>query len=64
VAVSRLYTLRAGEWLLNRLLPEPYAALANGILPGLDVIPMEIQECFSVTGATHVLVISGTNAKG
>lgn len=58
-----LYTLRAhGEQLLNRLLPEPYAALANGILLGIEAgIPDELYEQFNLTGVSHTLVISGSN---
>lgn len=56
-----IYTLRArGEALLNRLLPEPYAALANGMLLGIESgIPDELYEQFNLTGTSHVIVISG-----
>lgn len=58
-----LYGLRArGEQLLSRLLPEPYAALANGILLGIEAgIPEELYEQFNLTGTSHLLVISGSN---
>ena len=59
----RLYALRArGEVLLNRLLPEPYAALANGMLLGIDAgIPDQLYEQFNLTGTSHTIVISGSN---
>jgi competence protein ComEC len=58
-----LYTLRAsGEELINRSLPEPYAALANGMLLGIESgIPDDLYDKFSATGSTHVIVISGSN---
>ncbi|MCB0105998.1 MAG: ComEC/Rec2 family competence protein, partial [Caldilineaceae bacterium] len=60
---QQLYRLRAqGEQLLNRLLPEPYAALANGMLLGIESgIPDELYEQFNLTGSSHVIVISGSN---
>jgi competence protein ComEC len=61
--VGRLYALRlAGQTLLERTLPEPYAALAAGILLGIDAgIPDDLYDRFNATGASHVLVISGSN---
>ncbi|MFN8442701.1 MAG: DNA internalization-related competence protein ComEC/Rec2 [Caldilineaceae bacterium] len=58
-----LYLFRSrGEALLNRLLPEPYAALANGMLLGIDAgIPDELYDKFNATGSSHVIVISGSN---
>ncbi len=58
-----LYKFRGrGESLLNRLLPEPYAALANGMLLGIEAgIPDELYDQFSATGSSHVIVISGSN---
>jgi competence protein ComEC len=58
-----LYTFRArGERLLNRLLPKPYAALANGMLLGIEAgIPDELYEQFNLTGVSHTIVISGSN---
>ena len=55
--------LRArGEALLNRRLPEPFAALANGMLLGIEAgIPDDLYEKFNLTGASHVIVISGSN---
>lgn len=58
-----LYALRArGEGVINRLLPEPYAALSNGMLLGIEAgIPDELYEQFNLTGTSHVIVISGSN---
>jgi competence protein ComEC len=58
-----IYAMGArGEALLNRLLPEPYAALANGMLLGIESgIPDELYEQFNHTGTSHVIVISGVN---
>jgi len=58
-----LFALRArGEALLNRLLPEPYAALANGMLLGIESgIPDALYDQFNLTGTSHVIVISGSN---
>jgi competence protein ComEC len=60
---AMLYALRSrGEALLNRLLPEPYAALANGMLLGIESgIPDVLYEQFNLTGSSHVIVISGSN---
>lgn len=63
-AITRvLYAFRArGEALLNRLLPEPYAALANGMLLGIEAgIPDDLYEQFNRTGTSHTIVISGSN---
>ncbi len=47
---------------LLRELPEPQAALAVGILLGLQSsIPDEVLDHFSATGTSHILVISGWN---
>ena len=58
-----LYALRAkGERLLNHYLPEPYAALANGMLLGIESgIPDQLYDKFNLTGSSHVIVISGSN---
>ena len=58
-----VYGLRArGEALLNRRLPEPFAALANGMLLGIEAgIPDDLYEQFNLTGTSHVIVISGSN---
>ena len=47
---------------LNQLLPEPYAALANGMILGIESgIPRDLYEDFNLTGTSHVIVISGSN---
>lgn len=47
---------------LLRLMPEPQSSLAIGILLGLQAtIPDEVYNDFSVTGTSHILVISGWN---
>jgi competence protein ComEC len=58
-----LYGLKArGSALLDRVLPEPAAALANGMLLGIESgIPDDVAEAFKATGTTHVIVISGSN---
>jgi len=58
-----LYAARArGEAFLNRALPEPYAALANGMVLGIESgIPDELYDQFNATGSSHVIVISGSN---
>ena len=58
-----LYGLKArGSALLDRVLPEPAAALANGMLLGIESgIPDDVDEAFKATGTTHVIVISGSN---
>jgi len=60
---ATLYGLRArGSALLGRILPEPAAALANGMLLGIESgIPPAVDEAFKLTGTTHVIVISGSN---
>ena len=48
--------------LLLRSLPEPQAALAVGILLGIQSsIPDEVYSAFSATGTSHILVVSGWN---
>jgi competence protein ComEC len=61
--LALLYGLRArGESLLERVLPEPAAALANGMLLGIQSgIPRELYDAFNATGVSHVIVISGAN---
>lgn len=47
---------------LARALPEPQAALAQGILLGLRTfIPQELMDAFNRSGTTHIIVISGYN---
>ncbi len=53
---------RRGEAVLQGLLPEPYAALANGMLLGVEAgIADDLYEQFNRTGTSHVIVISGSN---
>ncbi len=60
---AAIYRVREdGSALLNRLLPEPAAALANGILLGIESgIPADLDDAFQRTGASHIIVISGSN---
>lgn len=62
-ALRRLLAFRTYcQHLLLRELPEPQASLAVGILLGLQAsIPDEIYATFSVTGTSHILVVSGWN---
>jgi competence protein ComEC len=47
---------------INRLFPEPQAALLSGILLGYDRgLPKELVEDFQTTGMTHIIAISGFN---
>ena len=47
---------------INRMLSEPEAALLNGILLGIQSgIPRDLYDQFNATGASHVIVISGSN---
>ncbi|MCV0403374.1 MAG: DNA internalization-related competence protein ComEC/Rec2 [Chloroflexi bacterium] len=47
---------------LNRLVPEPEAALGAGILLGVrSAIAPEIEDAFAAAGLTHVVAISGWN---
>ena len=47
---------------INRLLPEPQAALLSGILLGNEQgIPDDLAQDFQVTGMTHIIAISGFN---
>jgi competence protein ComEC len=58
-----LYAVRSRAMtLIERMLPEPHAALAEGILLGVDAgIPDALYDRFNATGTSHVLVISGSN---
>lgn len=61
--LQTIYALRSrGEAVLNDLLPEPHAALANGMLLGIDAnISDALMQEFNDTSASHVIVISGSN---
>jgi competence protein ComEC len=61
--LATLYEVRSrASRFLNRSLPEPAAALANGILLGIEGgIPPAVDEAYAATGASHIIVISGSN---
>lgn len=61
--LAALYAFRArASAILQSLLPEPYAALAGGMILGIESgIPRELYAEFNLTGASHVIVISGSN---
>lgn len=61
--LSGLLGLRThGQRTLMRSLPEPQSALAVGLLLGLQsAIAPDVYETFSLTGTSHILVISGWN---
>jgi competence protein ComEC len=45
---------------INHILPEPEAALLDGILLGDDAgLPADVQNEFRLTGTTHIIAISG-----
>lgn len=47
---------------INAALPQPEAALVNGILLGLDGdLPPDLVEAFQVSGTAHIIAISGFN---
>ena len=58
-----LYALRRHvSMMVESLFPEPYGALVNGILLGIESgIPPALREAFNATGTSHILVISGFN---
>ena len=60
---ARLFHWKANaSEIINDILPEPEASLLNGILLGIrSGIPSELYEEFNKTGASHVIVISGSN---
>lgn len=48
--------------MIRRLLPDPHASLLAGILLGIETdISPEVREAFNAVGATHIIVISGSN---
>ncbi len=61
--VARLLALNDGlRVTVERLLPEPHAALIAGMLLGTQAaIPREVLADFRATGTSHLLVISGWN---
>ncbi len=58
-----LYHLRArGAAIVDRIMPEPAAALANGMVLGIEGgISAEVDDAFKATGTSHLIVISGSN---
>jgi competence protein ComEC len=60
---SLVYGLRdRGAALINRVLPEPAASLANGMLLGIESnIPDDLYDAYRTAGVAHVIVISGSN---
>jgi competence protein ComEC len=47
---------------LSRILPEPQASLAHGIILGIENnIPQSLKDDFSRSGTSHVLAVSGQN---
>ena len=61
--LAALYAVRArASAILDDLMPQPYAALANGMILGIESgIPRELYAKFNLTGTSHVIVISGSN---
>ncbi len=58
-----LYGVRSrASAVVNAILPEPAAALANGMVLGIEGgISDEVNEAFQATGTSHIIVISGSN---
>src|SRR6266508_2478970 len=53
---------RAGDEALTRVLPEPEAGLASGIIVGLrDRVDRDLAAAFTTAGVSHVVAISGGN---
>ncbi len=61
--IAALYAIRAkASALLDMLMPQPYASLANGMILGIESgIPRDLYAKFNLTGTSHVIVISGSN---
>lgn len=49
------------ENVINEIIPEPQASLANGLLFGGNRLSKEKQAVFSKTGMTHIVAVSGYN---
>lgn len=58
-----VYTLRRSAYrTLNRIFPQPEAALLAGILLGLERdLPESLERAFQDTGTAHIIAISGFN---
>ena len=60
---SVVYTWRdRAKTTIERILPDPEAALLSGILIGTKkAVPQELMDKFNATGTSHIIVISGFN---
>ncbi|MFZ2154175.1 MAG: ComEC/Rec2 family competence protein [Candidatus Moraniibacteriota bacterium] len=59
---SILKVRTALEAKINKIIPEPQASLANGVLfGGGNRLSKELQNTFSQTGMTHIVAVSGYN---
>ncbi len=61
--MEALYSLRMQAYqVINQILPQPEAALLNGILLGLDNdLPASLTQAYQRTGTAHIIAISGFN---
>ena len=61
--MEALYGLRMQAYqVINQILPQPEAALLNGILLGLDNdLPVSLTQAYQRTGTAHIIAISGFN---
>jgi competence protein ComEC len=59
--LAAIYRFKANALVtVYRILPDPEASLAAGILLGVEIgIPQEVQEAFKITGTSHIIAISG-----
>ncbi|NPV74781.1 MAG: DUF4131 domain-containing protein [Anaerolineae bacterium] len=63
VLLTGIYAFRDQAYrVLNRLYPQPEAALLSGILLGIEQdIPASLERAFRDTGTAHIIAISGFN---
>ena len=61
--ITVLYALRMQSYrVINQILPQPEAALLNGILLGIDKdLPDSLATAYQRTGTAHIIAISGFN---
>ncbi|HWR66943.1 MAG TPA: ComEC/Rec2 family competence protein [Bellilinea sp.] len=61
--MARIFQLREYAYsTINRIFPQPEAALLSGVLLGLDHdLPESIEKAFQDTGTAHIVAISGFN---
>ena len=61
--MARIFQLREHAYkTINRIFPQPEAALLAGVLLGLDQdLPASIEKAFQDTGTAHIVAISGFN---